>query len=86
MKIFLLLHDYESDQIIKCLLEILGAKYSNTDKIKLFFTFHNYFQDHVVEIAWDLEKELNLKYLLSDCIDSYVGVEYCEGRPWPTDQ
>jgi hypothetical protein len=77
-----LMEENESGLLVKCALLLLWAKYNPSQREDAFKKAHKYFQDHIIEQAWNSTEPLQLHPLLPGC---RVGVvQYCEGRPWPT--
>jgi hypothetical protein len=72
------------DSLVKCVLLLLWAKANQDKSGNAFKKAHEFFQEYVVQRAWDLSEPLRLDPLLPLC-RSHV-VRYCEGRPWRTDE
>jgi hypothetical protein len=52
---------------------------------ELFLRAHNEFQNFVAEQAWDSSDPLVFHTHLPGCREPSVHVDYCEGRPWATE-
>lgn len=73
------LQDHCEERYIKCLIEMSNAK----NKKNLFKMMHDDLQNAILEIAWDIEANLDCAPLLPIC-ENYC-TTYCEGRPWKND-
>ena len=73
----------ESHPIIISVLEILWAKDNDILIDGGFNEIHKKIQDYIVDIAWNLDKDIDISPLLPECPFGYV--KYCEGKPWKKD-
>ncbi len=78
------LESTEDDPLVKCVLILLWAKDYPLKSCAAFERAHALFQDYVVDQACSSTEPLDLYPLLPDCRPRVV--QYCEGRPWPTDE
>ena len=76
----------KDDPLVRCVLILLWAKDNPQKSCAAFKKAHTLFQDYVVDQAWSSTEPLDLYPLLPHCRPTEVEVEYCEGRPWPTEE
>ncbi len=74
----------EDDPLVRCALILLWAKENPQKSDAAFEKAHRLFQDYVVTQAWNSTEPLDLYPLLPHCRPGVV--EYCEGKPWVTDE
>lgn len=70
--------------IIRNSLILIKAKDYEAQGKKAFSNFHNEFIEYVVDLAWSSNEKLDFSAFLPKC-DLDI-IDYCEGRPWPTNE
>lgn len=81
---FLWNNSEETDIKVKVTTLLLQAKNNQTEGTVAFEKAHNLLQEFVIEKAWDSDESLDFYPLLPDCSSQLV--EYCETKPWPTEE
>ena len=68
------------DEWIGKLIQLANKDISQQEKKVLFSTWHEEFQEFIINQAWDLDSHINIKPLLPVCSKRIV--EFCEGKCW----
>lgn len=74
----------ENEPLVKYAINILWAKDNPAKKNEAFQRAHELLQEWVIEQAWNSTEPLNLYPILPLCKPKKV--DYCEGKPWPTEE
>lgn len=77
--------DYEDSEVIKRLLKIISQDIIPVNKEILFNELHILVMERISSIAWDLNQDITSSSFFPKCNVYNINVEYCEGRPWPTE-
>lgn len=77
----------EQNDLVRSILNVLWAKYyaDEIQKKSIFLELHKSIQNAVLFLSKDSEKKIDLWPILPKC-DLLPIIEYCEGRPWPTEE
>ncbi|MGB7710431.1 MAG: hypothetical protein WBL95_13015 [Microcoleus sp.] len=74
----------ENEPLVKYVINILWAKDRPARRNEAFQKSHEFLQEWVIEQAWNSTEPLNLYPILPVCQPKKV--DYCEGKPWPTEE
>jgi len=74
----------ENEPLVKYAINILGSKNNPDKRNEAFQRAHELLQEWVIEQAWNSTEPLNLYPILPLCQPKKV--DYCEGKPWPTEE
>lgn len=83
-KILPVLEGLEDDLLVRCVVVLLWARDNPQKSDATFREAHRLLQQYVVDQAWSSTELLDLCPLLPRC--HFKVVQYCEGRPWPTEE
>lgn len=74
----------ENEPLVKYVINILWAKDRPARRNEAFQKSHEFLQEWVIEQAWNSTEPLSLYPILPLCQPKKV--DYCEGKPWPTEE